>query len=224
MIRAFIQARMSSNRFPGKVLAPFHGLPIIAHVFERVSKVITPDLITVVTSTEKSDDPLAFYLQMMNISVFRGPLENVFMRFRQCLEHNPCDWILRLSADSPLLNVETLQQVINRAEGNDCDLITTIFPRTFPKGQNAELIRAKTLIRIDVSELSEDEQEHVTPYFYSHADRFRIVNIASEDHRMAMLSLAIDTVEDFQRLEKLSVMDGQKISFSALSTLLQNAS
>ena len=33
-VRGFIQARMSSARFPGKVLAPFRGRPVIAWVID----------------------------------------------------------------------------------------------------------------------------------------------------------------------------------------------
>jgi spore coat polysaccharide biosynthesis protein SpsF len=39
-IHVFIQARMSSRRFPGKVLAPFRGHPIIWHVLERVAQAL----------------------------------------------------------------------------------------------------------------------------------------------------------------------------------------
>ncbi|MEC7654505.1 MAG: HEAT repeat domain-containing protein [Bacteroidota bacterium] len=44
MVRVFIQARMSSKRFPGKVLAPFNGIPLLTCVIERVNRVI-PSLI-----------------------------------------------------------------------------------------------------------------------------------------------------------------------------------
>ncbi len=36
-IVALIPARMGSSRFPGKPLAPLRGLPMIEHVFRRVS-------------------------------------------------------------------------------------------------------------------------------------------------------------------------------------------
>lgn len=37
-IVAFIPARMGSSRFPGKPMAPIHGLPMVGHVYQRVSR------------------------------------------------------------------------------------------------------------------------------------------------------------------------------------------
>src|SRR5438128_10889412 len=102
-LRAFIQARMNSERFPGKVLAPLWGTPIISHVISRVSGAVSLSHVTVATSTERSDDPLAKYLQSEGVSVFRWPLDDVFQRFRLCLEEYPCDWFFRICSDYPLL-------------------------------------------------------------------------------------------------------------------------
>ena len=37
-INVFIQARMSSSRYPGKVLAPLNGMPLIKHLVDRVKR------------------------------------------------------------------------------------------------------------------------------------------------------------------------------------------
>lgn len=192
---------MSSRRFPGKVLAPFRGRPLIWHVVTSVSRALPGVPVVVVTSGEPSDDPLVAYLASLEVAVFRGPLDDVFERFRLCVAEHPCDWILRLSADSPTLDAGVLQTVVAHATRADCDLVTTIFPRTFPKGQNAELIRVATFLGIDTAELSLEDREHVTPFFYRHADRFRIASVESGDSAMAAESLAVDTVEDLRRLE-----------------------
>src|ERR1700690_261368 len=97
-IKVFIQARMSSSRFPGKVLAPVNGKPMIARVIRCVAGSFGSDSIVVATSDETSDDPLASYIESLDVKVFRGPLENVFERFRLCLNTNPCDWFFRISA------------------------------------------------------------------------------------------------------------------------------
>src|SRR5687768_15528626 len=109
MIKVFIQARMSSSRFPGKVLAPVNGIPMISRVIDRVTHAFDRQSLVVATSIEASDDPLVLYVQSLGLNVFRGPLENVFERFRLCLTSNPCDWFFRISADSPFLNSHIFQ-------------------------------------------------------------------------------------------------------------------
>ena len=133
MVRVFIQARMSSKRFPGKVLAPFNGIPILTCVIERVNEVIPSGRIVVLTSTDESDDPVVCYMQNAGISVYRGPLENVFERFQLCLREYPCSWFFRICADSPLLDNEILQTMLIRNDKSDVDLMCQCFPKNFPK-------------------------------------------------------------------------------------------
>ena len=208
---------MSSRRFPGKVLAPFKGQPLIRHVLAAVEYALPSVHIVVATSIERPDDPLASYLSTLGVTVFRGPLDNVFERFRMCVFEHPCDWFLRLSADSPFLDGCVLQAVVDHVESADCDLVTTIFPRTFPIGQNAELIRVSTFMTIEAGELSADDREHVTTFFYRSPDRFRIVNVESGNPQLGELSLAVDTVEDLHRLERLSEAETRKFSYTALT-------
>ena len=199
-IHVFIQARMSSRRFPGKVLAPFRGRPIIWHVIDRVAAAL-PDLPrVVVTSTDPSDDPLAAYLDRLDVACFRGPLDDVLARFRLAAQARGAAWLLRVCADSPLLDDRVLRAV-SGAFDPQLDLITTTSPRTFPKGHNAELIRAATLAGIDDRELDAEDREHVTRFLHRHPDRFRIRNVESGDPTLASQSLAIDTLEDLHRLE-----------------------
>lgn len=198
---------MSSKRFPGKVLAPFRGEPLIMHVFRRVGRVLPASDIVVTTSNEASDEPLVSYLRGAGVLVFRGPLDNVFERFRLCLKEHPCDWILRISADSPLLDIHILRLVIGKAEENDCDLVSTIFPRTLPSGLNAELIRSSAFISVPSSELTREDQEHVTPYFYRHSNQYRIRNVETGSYQVPGMSLAVDSVEDLRRIEGLAVDD-----------------
>ena len=126
---------MSSRRFPGKVMAPFRGRPLIDHVLASVGQALPHVPIVVATSSEKTDDPLAEYLRSMNVPVFRGPLQKTFDRFRMCVREYPCEWILRVSGDSPMLDARVLKDVVRQA-GAQWDLVTTISPRTFPSGQS----------------------------------------------------------------------------------------
>jgi len=204
IINAFIQARMSSKRYPGKVLAPFRGEAMIRHVVRAVEHVLPRENIVVATSVDVSDDPLVRYIESIGVQVYRGPLDNVLVRFVSCAKEHPCDWIARVNGDSPLLFSGLLRHVLPYAERFDGDLVTTTFPRSFPKGQNVELIRVGALQVIAAEDTTLSDREHVTPFFYRQPDRFRIVNVESGDRSLAEISLAVDTIEDFQRLEQLS--------------------
>jgi spore coat polysaccharide biosynthesis protein SpsF (cytidylyltransferase family) len=211
-LRVFIQARMGSRRFPGKVLAPFLGQPLIKHVVLAVARALPHVPITVLTSRAEAEMPLVAYLNSLGVAVFRGPLDAVFGRFRQALTLFPCEWFVRICADSPLLDPHVLQAVAYHPCKAHYDVVTTIFPRTFPKGHNAELLRVSSFMAIDEAELSSDEQEHVTPYYYRQPDRFRIGTVTSGNPGLATWSLAVDTVEDLQRLEHLSAADLQRFA------------
>jgi spore coat polysaccharide biosynthesis protein SpsF len=203
-IVAFIQARMSSHRFPGKVLAPFRGSPLITSVIKRVRTAVGPDVsMVVLTSLEPSDDPVESYLNAIGQTVFRGPLANVVKRFQLASERWPSEWVMRVNADSPLLEPSVVRAVLSRMN-EDADLVTTTFPRTFPKGQNVELIRRDKLMSLEASRLDDSDREHVTRYFYQHAHDYRIVNVDSGNVALADLDMTIDTVDDLNRLEALS--------------------
>jgi len=197
---------MSSRRFPGKVLAPFRGVPIVTRVVDAVSTAFPEAHCAVLTSTEASDDPLAAYLVSRGVRVFRGALDDVVGRFVQAVDEDPTEWVMRICADGPLQSPSVMRAVASRA-ADDVDLVTTTFPRSFPRGQNVEMIRTRVLRALEDEPLTAEDREHVTGWLYRHADRYRIVNVSSGDPSLAALSLAVDDVDDLRRLESLSEAD-----------------
>jgi spore coat polysaccharide biosynthesis protein SpsF len=190
---AFVQARMSSSRFPGKVLAPFRGEPIVIHVVRAAAQAVGADNVVVATTGEPSDDPLVAYLTSAGVACFRGPEDNVLERFRLCATAYPSDWVLRLSADSPLLDPRVVRRVVDAAT-EDVDVVTTSLGRS-AHGTNAELVRSSALLGIDLAETTAEDREHVMPFFYARPERFRI-------HAIEVDAVGtVDTIEDLQRLE-----------------------
>jgi spore coat polysaccharide biosynthesis protein SpsF len=205
-VRAFVQARMSSRRFPGKVLAPFRGRPLIDHVLEALAFALPHTPVLVTTSDQSSDDPLVAYLVSRGVTCYRGALDDVLGRFAGGLRQHPADHLLRICADSPLLSAPMLRKVLaalDEPAGAAADLITTTHRRTFERGNNAELIRAASLLALPAGELQADDREHVTAFFHRHPERYRVVNVESDDPSLATRSVAVDTLEDLRRLETL---------------------
>jgi len=211
-IRIFVQARMSSRRFPGKVLAPLAGRPMIDHVLERCGDAFGGDRVVLATSVERSDDALVAHAQDLGANVFRGDLDNVFARFQQCLAAHPCEWFVRISADSPLIDPRLIARVAERREPS-IDLVTNVQPRTFPAGQSVEVVSAQRFASMDAAGLTAEEREHVTLVFYRHADRYRVRNVASRDPQLAQQHLTVDTREDLAAVEAL-LASGRVPAFS----------
>src|ERR1700712_5419513 len=99
MILAVLQARMSSTRMPGKVMAPVLGEPMIWRQIERMRRARTVSRIVVATSTAASDDALAGFLLGRGCAVYRGDLHDVLGRFAACAAACNPDYVVRLTAD-----------------------------------------------------------------------------------------------------------------------------
>lgn len=202
MTRVFIQARMSSRRFPGKVLASFAGRPILQRLLDAVASVVPLELVAILTSTESTDTAIEAFANERGVTTFRGPLDDVFERFRLALAQMPCDRFVRLSADSPLLPSALLQRMIE-TPADAADLVTNVHPRTFPKGWSVEVVNTAAFEAVASATLSAHDREHVTTCFYTHADRYTIHNVSAGDARYADMSLAVDSPEDLARIEQM---------------------
>ncbi len=201
-LRVFIQARMSSARFPGKMLAPLQGRPLIDHVVSAARAFAGPAHVHLLTSQAPSDDPLCLYAEQLGVPVYRGDLNNVLLRFREALACFPATRIMRICGDSPFIGLDVMTAV-KAACGPDVDLATTVFPRTFPKGQGVEIMTAAALLAIPLEQTTPDDREHVTPWFYRHAEAYRIRNVAADGPWRSCPDLVVDTVDDLRRLEQV---------------------
>jgi len=197
-----IQARMSSRRFPGKVLAPLAGRPVIQHVLDRVARVIPRGNVVVATSVDPSDDPLARFVESIGYAVHRGPLDDTVARLQGALRAHPARWFFRVCGDSPLVDPALLERFIGLAT-DELDLVTNVHPRSFPAGRSVELVRARHFLALDSRGLADDEREHATLHLYRHPSRSRILNVTATPAEAAFWPAAVDTIEDLARIEAL---------------------
>lgn len=176
MTLAILQARMSSNRLPGKVLADLVGAPMVMRQIERLKRARTLDRIVVATSIESSDDPLAQVLALAGVAVHRGDLHDVLGRFGTTLEqYGETGDVVRLTADCPLADPDVIDATIELHQASGADYTSNVAePRTFPKGLDIEVMTTRAL-RVALAEAADShDREHVTPFLYRHPDRFRL--------------------------------------------------
>ena len=200
-IGAIVQARMSSQRLPDKVLTMVNGKPLLQYLLERLTYCSSIDQIIVATSEDKSDDPIAVFCHEYGALCYRGPLQNVAKRFYMALEKFNLDAFVRVCCDSPMLDHKLIDQGVKLFNGK-YDLVTNTLPRSYPVGQCVEVIRASTFKNVYEKMSRPDHFEHVTKYYYEHSDEFRIKNF-SNDKDLSNYRLVVDTPEDLKRIEKI---------------------
>ncbi len=196
-----IQARSNSKRFKNKVLHLIYGIPIIQHVVNRIKKSKKVTKLIVSSSKNKSDDNLIDYLKKNEIKFFRGDLENVAMRLYETAKKNKAKFFVRISGDSPLIDSKLVDKAIRISQKEKkYDIITNVFPRTFPKGQSVEVIKT-SIIKKYFKKFSKHDKEHVTKYFYDNSSKFIIKNFIFNGKNKFM-KLSIDTKKDLKDLLK----------------------
>jgi len=197
-ILAIIQARMGSTRLPNKMTLNICGKTILEHVIERVKSCKEINKIVVATSEKERDDIIEKITVKEGLEFYRGNEENVLKRFEEASDNFKGDIIIRICADSPLVDPEIIDQAIIKFLEIKPDYLTTTIKRTFPEGLDIEIFSKKILDKI--YELAEEKEdlEHVTLFIKKHQYLFNCYNFeSSEEFNHSELKLTLDTQEDY---------------------------
>ncbi|HVF41159.1 MAG TPA: aminotransferase class III-fold pyridoxal phosphate-dependent enzyme [Gemmatimonadaceae bacterium] len=161
---AVIQARTSSSRFPGKVLAPIGSVSMIERMLSQLAGANSIDDIVVATSSDPSDDGLAAHVERLGVAVFRGDQEDVLTRFEGAAQSRRADIIVRLTGDCPLHTPDTVDEVVAHFLASDVDYASNTEPYTRPDGLDVEVFTREALARAAREALPGPDREHVTPF------------------------------------------------------------
>lgn len=194
-IGAIVQARMSSRRLPGKVLHVVEGRPLLFYIVERLRRVEELKSIMVATSKSCEDDPIQAFCAVNDVQCYRGDLDNVVARFCGVLDVFPMDAFVRVNGDSPLIDGGLIRQGMDVFSHGKYDIVTNVFPRSYPKGQSVEIVSSRTFFEAEKRIVQKDDREHVTRFFYHNAHEFKIYNVVSE-RDLSGIQLSVDTRED----------------------------
>jgi spore coat polysaccharide biosynthesis protein SpsF len=202
MIGVVVQARMSSVRYPGKVLYRVNGKPMLEYLLESLYKCETINRIVVATSNKHSDDAVEKFCRYIGVDHYRGSLDNVAKRFMETINVHKFNAFVRLSGDSPLLDYRLVDKAVRIFQSDHFDLVTNTLERTYPKGQSVEVLDSAVFRKTYSKMLAPDEREHVTRYFYTHNEEFSIHNFES-GKAYGNLELSVNTPEDMSRFQAI---------------------
>lgn len=221
-IVAVLQVRMSSRRLPGKALRTIRGRVLLGHVVDRVRRCRTIDGLWIATSTAPDDDAIAEFARMEAVDLYRGALDDVASRLLNAALAGQADALVRINADSPLIDPGIVDQAVETYRTRQAELVSNVVRRTFPKGQSVEVIAVPALRRAVEAMTTANEREHVTPWFYANPTRVRIVGFESSEPRPQM-QLSVDTLEDLQRVEAILARLGEPAAGHGLDAIIAAA-
>jgi spore coat polysaccharide biosynthesis protein SpsF len=161
---AVIQARMTSSRLPGKVLADLAGAPVLARVVERLRGARQLSEVVVACTDQPADDPIEEWATARRIPVVRGSETDVLGRFVRAALSRRADAVVRVTADCPLIDPLVTDRVVDEllTHAGSVDYVSNVLERSYPRGLDVEAFFLDTLLKLDrVGRLPED-REHVT--------------------------------------------------------------
>ncbi|MFK7751059.1 MAG: NTP transferase domain-containing protein [Sedimentitalea sp.] len=194
---AIIQARMSSTRFPGKVLADLDGLPLVVFMARRVARCAQLDNVILATSDRPDDDALAQTAMAHGLAVFRGSLEDVLGRFAMVQAEHSADVILRMTGDCPLADPTVIGQLVALRHDQNADYASNVAPRSYPHGLDCEIFTAQALARAQANARDAYDREHVTPWMRSQDAGLIRANLA-QSRDVSKMRLTVDHPEDLE--------------------------
>lgn len=202
MMLCIVQSRMSSRRLPGKAMVDVHGRVLLGRVVDRLMRAERLSRIVVATSDRADDQAIADLCARDGIPCVRGPLDDVADRFRQVVEQHRAEAFVRISGDSPLIDPMLVDRAVRYFQQGDCDLVTNVQPRTFPRGQSVEVLLSETFTRACEAMTTDSQREHATNIYYEQPGAYRTLSFTS-GMACSHINLSVDTQEDLAVIEAI---------------------
>ena len=198
---AIIQARMSSKRFPGKVLKDLLGKPVLEHLIENVKKIKNLNSIFLAIPIDKINDKIEIEAKKHGVIIYRGSEIDVRSRFVDIIKETKADHILRFTADKPFFDPKIHENALKILRNNKFDYVTNNIPETYPHGFDTEAFTSSAFF--DSLKLGDQKNniEHVTPNLRS-SEKYKRANLFTKFEDFKEYRFTIDYEEDYLFLKK----------------------
>ena len=195
-----LQARLQSERLPGKIIADICGRPMITHIIDRLHA--TPGIDRVVLAVPRDDFAILRPIAEKNgAEIQPGSPNDVLGRFYSSALRFESPYVVRATADNPLIDTFMLSRCIEQCLTGNWDLVGC---RGLPLGAAAETFPTGLLELLNSCATQDYHREHVTAYLYEHENEFRIKRLNVPQRLKApRLRLTVDAPEDLILIRRI---------------------
>jgi spore coat polysaccharide biosynthesis protein SpsF len=196
---AFIQARSTSTRFPGKVLKTIpkeSNKPILSHIVERLIKVIPKDKIILLIPA--NDSEIIQYAKANSLNYFEGSEDDVRDRFIQAAKKYNAEHVIRLTADNPFIDLEYVELLMEAFENPDTEIASF---QGLPIGMGVEIFKMSSIEKTPASGIEDRHKEHVSLHLKEtnefKFEKFQTILTEEEKNICSKIRLTIDEESDY---------------------------
>ena len=197
---AIVQARLTSNRLPRKVLLNIGDYTVITLQYERLRQASSINRIIYAIPESESNDDLAKYLHDKNIDYYRGSESNVLSRYLDIYKEINPSCIFRLTADCPIVDPRLIDSCYAKHIEGRYDY--TKLGTSFADGLGVEILSKRAMEFLQNSETTDFDKEHVTTFIKRNPEELSI-NIIENERDDYDLRYTLDHVEDYLVIEKI---------------------
>lgn len=221
-VLAIIQARLSSSRLPGKVLLKIKNKTIVETIYDNLKKSKLIDKVLIATSNNVTDEKLVKLCKEKKLNYFAGSLNNVLKRFIDIIKIYKPKYVIRVTADSPIIDLKVLNFYIRNMKKFDSDCFFLSHNTSLLAGYD---VYSSSLLK-NVYRLSSNkkDKEHVGSFYIKkNIDKFNTLKIVIPKFlRSSKYKLSIDTDKDYKNIKKLiEISKSSKIDLKSLIKIMK---
>lgn len=203
------QARLSSTRFPNKIIAQIDSEDSILSLhLKRLKKSKCSNEIILAAADEVGINLVTDIAQALDVKAILGSMNDVLDRFYQAARSVSADIIVRVTSDCPLIDAQLIDDLIEFYLDQKVDYVSTGLNEQFPDGVDCEVFSFKSLETAWTSATSKHDREHVTPYIWSHSSfkgqvLFKSTPFKNKFGNQSQYRITVDTPADLGVVKKL---------------------
>ena len=200
---AIIQARTGSSRYRNKVLKTIMKKPILFHIIRRLQQSKFISSVVVATTDRNEDMILKQICDISKINIFFGSTNDVLDRYFHAAKTFNSQYIVRITADSPVIDHRIVDEALNKFQKDDVDYLSNWLVKSFPEGISVEVFSFEVLKKAWEESRWTSEREHVTPYIWKNPERFKLGVLTNHRGDQSEIRLTLDYPRDLLLIRKI---------------------
>ena len=133
-----IQARLTSSRFPNKILEKIGNYTLIDYLIDRIKSCKEVDKVILAVPNNKKNKIISKKIKNNNL-IFYGNENDVLDRFYKAAKKHRIKVIVRICGDCPFVDPVLIDQTLRNFRKNSYDYISNTIKPTFPDGLDIEV-------------------------------------------------------------------------------------